>query len=94
MSEVSDAESVEWLQISRYANVTLQGSFRMAVTGLRQNHLNHTSLTTKSIEPQIIQVVPTALIGVVVEPILTISTIVTTSYNELQANSCNSSSCN
>ena len=31
MSEASDAESVEGLQISCYGNVTLQGSFRMVV---------------------------------------------------------------
>ena len=40
MFEVSDAESVEGLQISRYGNVTLQGSFCVAVTRLRMPRLN------------------------------------------------------
>ena len=40
MFEVSDAESVEVLQISYYGNVTLQGSFRMAVTRVRMPRLN------------------------------------------------------
>ena len=35
MFEVSDAESVEGLQISCHGSVALQGSFRMAVTRLR-----------------------------------------------------------
>ena len=34
MFEASDAESVEGLQISCYGNVTLWGSFRVAVTGV------------------------------------------------------------
>ena len=38
--EASDAESVEGLQISCCENVTLQGSFRVAVTGLRMPRLN------------------------------------------------------
>ena len=40
MFEASDAESVEGLQISCHGNVTLQGSFRAAVTGLRMPRLN------------------------------------------------------
>ena len=40
MFEASDAESVEGLQISCYGNVTLQGSFRVAVTGLRMSRQN------------------------------------------------------
>ena len=40
MFEASDAESVEGLQISSYGNVTLQGSFRVAVTGVRMPRLN------------------------------------------------------
>ena len=40
MFEVSDAESVEGLQISCYGNVTLQGSCRVAVTGVRMPRLN------------------------------------------------------
>ena len=35
MFEASDAESVEGLQFSCHGSVTLQGSFRVAVTGLR-----------------------------------------------------------
>ena len=38
--EASDAESVEGLQISCHGSVTLQGSFCVAVTGLRVPHLN------------------------------------------------------
>ena len=40
MFEASDAESVEGLQISCHGSVTLQGSFRVAVTGLRMPRLN------------------------------------------------------
>ena len=40
MFEASDAESVERLQISCHGNVTLQGSFRVAVAGLRMPRLN------------------------------------------------------
>ena len=40
MFEASDAESVEWLQISCHGGVTLQWSFRVAVTGLRMPRLN------------------------------------------------------
>ena len=40
MFEASDAGAVEGLQISCYRNVTLQGSFRMAVTGVRMPRLN------------------------------------------------------
>ena len=40
MFEASDAESVEGLQISCHGNVTLQGSFRVAVTRLRMPRLN------------------------------------------------------
>ena len=42
MVEASDAESVERLQISCHGSVTLQGSFRVAVTvtGLRMPRLN------------------------------------------------------
>ena len=40
MFEASDAESVEGLQISRRGSVTLQRSFRVAVTGLRMPRLN------------------------------------------------------
>ena len=40
MFEADDAESVEGLQISRHGSVTLQGSFRMAVTGVRIPRLN------------------------------------------------------
>ena len=35
MFEAFDAESVEGLQISCHGSVTLQGSFRVAVTGVR-----------------------------------------------------------
>ena len=40
MFEASDAESVEGLQISCYGNVTSQGSFRVAVTGVRMPRWN------------------------------------------------------
>ena len=40
MFGASDAESVERLQISCHGSVTLQGSFRVAVTGLRMPRLN------------------------------------------------------
>ena len=40
MFEASDAESVEGLQISCHGSVTLQRSFRVAVTGLRMPRLN------------------------------------------------------
>ena len=40
MFEASDAESVERLQISCHGSVTLQGSFRVAVTGVRLPRLN------------------------------------------------------
>ena len=40
MFEASDAESVEGLQISCHGSVTLQGSFRVAVTGLCMPRLN------------------------------------------------------
>ena len=40
MFEASDAESVGGLQISRHGSVTLQGSFRVAVTGVRMPRLN------------------------------------------------------
>ena len=40
MFEASDAESVEGLQISCHGNVTLQGSFRVAVTEVRMPRLN------------------------------------------------------
>ena len=40
MFEASDAESVGGLQISCYGSVTSQGSFRVAVTGLRMPGLN------------------------------------------------------
>ena len=40
MFEASDAESVEGLQISCHGSATLQGSFRVAVTGLRMPRLN------------------------------------------------------
>ena len=40
MFEASDAESVEGLQISSSRNVTQQGSFRVAVTGVRMPRLN------------------------------------------------------
>ena len=40
MFEVSDAESVEGLQISCYGNVSLQGSFCVAITGVRMPRLN------------------------------------------------------
>ena len=40
MCEGSDAESVEGLQISCHGSVTLQQSFRVAVTGLRMPRLN------------------------------------------------------
>ena len=40
MFEASDAESVEGLQISCHGSVTLQWSFRVAVTGLRMPRLN------------------------------------------------------
>ena len=40
MFEASDAESVEGLPISCHGSVTLQGSFRVAVTGLRMPRLN------------------------------------------------------
>ena len=40
MFEVSDAESVEGLQISCHGSVTLQGSFSVAVAGLRMPRLN------------------------------------------------------
>ena len=40
MFEASDAESVEGLQISCRGSVTLQWSFRVAVTGLRMPRLN------------------------------------------------------
>ena len=40
MFEASDAESVGGLQISCHGSVTLQGSFRVAVTGLRMPRLN------------------------------------------------------
>ena len=39
-AQARDAESVEGLQISCYGNVTLQGSFRVAVTGVRMPWLN------------------------------------------------------
>ena len=38
--EASDAETVEGLQISCYGNLPLQGSFRVAVTGVRMPRLN------------------------------------------------------
>ena len=40
MFEASDAETVEALQISCHGSVTLQWSFRVAVTGLRMPRLN------------------------------------------------------
>ena len=40
MFEDSDAESVERLQISNHGSVTLQGSFRVAVTGVRMPRLH------------------------------------------------------
>ena len=40
MFEASGAESVEGLQISCYGHVTLQGSFRVAVAGVRMPRLN------------------------------------------------------
>ena len=40
MFEASDAETVEGLQISCHGSVTLQWSFRVAVTGLRMPRLN------------------------------------------------------
>ena len=40
MSETSDVESVEGLLISCHGNVTLQGPFRVAVTGARMRRLN------------------------------------------------------
>ena len=40
MFDASDAESVEGLEISCHGSVTLQGSFRAAVTGLRMPRLN------------------------------------------------------
>ena len=40
MFEASDAESVEGLQISCHGSVALQGSFRVAVTGVRMPRLN------------------------------------------------------
>ena len=40
MFEASGAESVEGLQISCQGNVTLQGAFRAAVTGVRLPRLN------------------------------------------------------
>ena len=40
MFEASGAESVEKLQISCHGSVTLQGSFCVAVTGLRMPRLN------------------------------------------------------
>ena len=40
MFEASDAESVGGLQISCHGSVTLQGPFRVAVTGLRMPRLN------------------------------------------------------
>ena len=40
MFEASDAESVEGLQISCQGSVFLQGSFCVAVTGLRMPRLN------------------------------------------------------
>ena len=40
MFEASDAESVEGLQISCHGSVTLQGSFRVAVTGVCMLRLN------------------------------------------------------
>ena len=38
--EASDAKSVEGLQISCHGSVTSQGSFRVAVTGVRMPRLN------------------------------------------------------
>ena len=38
--EVSDAESVEGLQISCHGSVTWQASFRVAVAGVRMPRLN------------------------------------------------------
>ena len=40
MFEASDAECVEGLQISCHGNATLQGSFRVAVTGVPMPRLN------------------------------------------------------
>ena len=40
MFEAFDAESVEGLQISCHGSVTSQGSFRVAVSGLRMPRLN------------------------------------------------------
>ena len=40
MFEASGAESVEGLQISCHGSVTLQASFRVAVTGVRLPRLN------------------------------------------------------
>ena len=37
---LNHAESVEGLQISCYGHVTLQGSFRVAATGVRMPRLN------------------------------------------------------
>ena len=40
MFEASDAESVQGLQISCYGHVTLRGSFRVAITGVRMPRRN------------------------------------------------------
>ena len=40
MFQAPDAESVEGLQISCHGTVTLQGPFRVAVTGVRMLWLN------------------------------------------------------
>ena len=40
MFEASDAESVEWLQISCHGFVTVQGPVRVAVRGVRMPRLN------------------------------------------------------
>ena len=40
MREASGVESVEELQISCHGSVTLQGAFRVAVTGVRMPRLN------------------------------------------------------
>ena len=40
MLEASDAESVEGLRISCHGSVSLQRSFRVAVTGVRMPRLN------------------------------------------------------
>ena len=66
MFDASDAESVERVQISCHGSVTLQGSFRVAVTGVRMPRLNFLvarailGAEVKSTQPALSQPTPCA----------------------------------